>query len=197
VSLSNHLRRTAAWALLAFALAGCSGGQQPSPQSSAPLAPQDSKSGAKASADQPSPGFQAADIAATDAVTGKPVELSSLKGQVVMLNFWATWCMPCRQEMPAMEQFQKEVQGKVKVLALGGDSSEAPDKLAAYAGDLGLTFTILHDGGTAVNAYRVFGLPTTFFIDQNGIIRSRHTGALTLPEMRQLAEETERMGKEQ
>ena len=179
------------WALLALAAAGCSGAAgnaQPGSQAG---------TGEAAAKQQPVPGYEAADIVARDVNTGQQVTLASLKGRVVMLNFWATWCGPCRVEMPAMEAFQKEAKTDVKVLAVGGDSGESPEKLAAFAKELNLTFTVAHDGGAAILPYRVAGLPTTFFIDQNGVIRVRHSGPLTIEEMRQLAADTSRMGKQQ
>jgi thiol-disulfide isomerase/thioredoxin len=197
VSYSGSARRKAVlmgWALLALAAAGCSGAAQ-----NPPAAPPSSPGGSAGvnSEAQPVPGYKATDIVARDVKTGQQVKLSGLKGQVVMLNFWATWCGPCRVEMPAMEAFQKEVGTRVKVVALGGDSGESPEQLAAYAKGLNLTFSVVHDGGTAILPYRVGGLPTTFFIDQNGVIRVRHTGPLEIEQMRQLAADTERMGKQQ
>ncbi|MDB4895702.1 MAG: thiol-disulfide isomerase and thioredoxin [Firmicutes bacterium] len=197
MSYSGSARRKAAlvaWALLALAAAGCSGAAQ-TPPADPPASPGGS-AGVK-SETQPVPGYKATDIVAKDVKTGQQVTLAGLKGKVVMLNFWATWCGPCRLEMPAMDAFQKEVGTGVRVLALGGDSGESPAQLAAYAKGLNLTFSVLHDGGTAILPYQVAGLPTTFFIDQNGVIRVRHTGPLEIEQMRQLAADTERMGKQQ
>jgi thiol-disulfide isomerase/thioredoxin len=189
-----------ALALLTLAAAGCSGALQngpPGPSESAEQAPGKPAGGGASGEAQPMPGYEAADIVARDVNTGQQATLAGLRGKVVMLNFWATWCGPCRLEMPAMDAFQQEAAAGVKVLAVGGDPGESPEKLAAYARELKLTFTVGHDGGTAILPYRVVGLPTTFFIDQNGVIRVRHTGPLTIEQMRQLAADTERMGKQQ
>lgn len=190
--------------LLAASAAGCGGLGRKEPPVQVPEAKPGSEAGSAAPAGgakqpevQPIPGYKAADILARDVVTGKQVALSDLRGQVVMLNFWATWCGPCRLEMPAMEKFQADSRGKVKIVALGADSGESPEQLAAFGKDLNLSFTMAHDAGAAALAYRILGIPTTLFIDQNGIIRSRHTGPLTLNQMQQLAAETEQMGRQQ
>lgn len=144
---------------------------------------------------RPLAGFRAPTVLARDVVTQEPVVLSSLKGQLVLLNFWATWCGPCRVEMPALEQFHKEMGGKVRVVALGADSVEGPDKLIKFAQELGLSFTIAYDAGEAVEKYRVVGIPTTFFIDQDGVIRFKHQGPATLEQMRKWAAEAGQAAK--
>lgn len=146
---------------------------------------------------QPTPGYVGPDIVGTNVATGETVQLSSLKGQTVMVNFWATWCGPCKVEMPAMERFYSESQGDVVILAVGVDSSESPEKLAAFAEGMQLTFPVLFDKGAAAMAYRSVGVPTSVFIDKNGVVRARHTGPLTQEEMQELAAETERMGNQQ
>lgn len=133
----------------------------------------------------------AREVTAKDVNTGETVRLSDLKGQVVLLNFWATWCGPCRQEMPNLDALQKEMAGKVRVIALGADPSEKPEVLAAYAKDRQLSLTVVHDGGAGARAYNAFGLPTTFFIDRNGIIREKVTGAMTLEKMKTLVSRVE------
>ncbi len=143
---------------------------------------------------EPLAGHKAPSIVARDVFTKEPVTLSSLKGQPVMLNFWATWCGPCRLEMPAMEEFQKETGGKVRIIALGGDSFEGPEKLAEFSKQLGLTFTIAYDGGEAAEKYRIIGLPTTFVIDKDGIIRYKHQGQARIEDMRKWAAELEKPG---
>lgn len=143
---------------------------------------------------QAAPGFRAPDFTATDVITGETISLGDLKGQVVMVNFWATWCGPCRVEMPAMEAYHKEVGGKVRMVAIGADAREKPELLAAFAEELGLTFHIAFDDGKAALDYNSFGLPTSIFIDQNGIVRGRHTGAMNLNQIRDLANKTAKMG---
>lgn len=132
-------------------------------------------------------GFRAPDLTAIDVQTGQTVKLSDLRGQPVFLNFWATWCGPCKIEMPAMEQFHREAGPNLRILAVGQTPWETQEQLAAFAKQRGLTFPILYDGGAAADAYGVVGVPTSFFIDGDGIIRAAYPGALSDEKMRALA----------
>lgn len=109
---------------------------------------------------------------------GKAISLSDYKGKVVLLNFWGTWCPPCRHEMPSMEQLYKRLHSKgFVVLAL--NQTESPGDVFIYTSQLSVTptFKILYDKNSDVAAkYRVDGLPTTFLIDKKGIIRYRAIG---------------------
>ncbi|MFZ5822804.1 MAG: TlpA family protein disulfide reductase, partial [Bacillota bacterium] len=71
---------------------------------------------------KPLPGYRAPSFSAVDVFTGEKVTLADLKGQVVFLNFWATWCPPCKAEMPEMEQLHQEMGDKVRIVALGADA---------------------------------------------------------------------------
>jgi thiol-disulfide isomerase/thioredoxin len=101
-----------------------------------------------------------------------------LRGKVVLLNFWATWCPPCRREMPSMERLYQKLKGEdFTVLAV--NQMEDGDHVFAYTGQLEVdpTFTILFDKDSRVsNSYRVNGLPTTYLIDKQGNIRFRAIG---------------------
>ncbi len=101
-----------------------------------------------------------------------------LRGKVVLLNFWATWCPPCRREMPSMERLhQKLDSASFKVLAV--NQMEDGDHVFAYIGQLEVdpTFTILFDKDSKVsNSFGVVGLPTTFLIDKQGMVRYRAIG---------------------
>lgn len=184
----------------ALVVAGCAGAPpkpaeapaagtaQPATEASRPAASQ----GAPAQpTNEPVPGGIAREVTAKDVNTGEIVRLSALKGQVVLINFWATWCGPCRIEMPHLDQLQKEMAGKVRVIALGADPREKPDVLAAYAKDRQLSLTVAHDGGAAAVTYRAYGLPTSVFVDKNGIIRERISGAMTLEQMKALVARVE------
>ncbi|HYG57169.1 MAG TPA: TlpA disulfide reductase family protein [Symbiobacteriaceae bacterium] len=176
--------------LALLALAGCGGAdKQPGPPEAAPAS--EAQPGPATSEPRPVKGAPAPEIIAKDVKTGEVIRLSDLKGQVVMVNFWATWCPPCRAEMPDMEQLYRETQGKVRILAVGGDGKESAQQLAAFAEEMGLTFPVVHDFGSAARSYRILGLPTTYFIDQNGIIRERMQGAMDLEIMRELLASTE------
>lgn len=101
-----------------------------------------------------------------------------LRGKVVLLNFWATWCPPCRREMPSMERLYQKLNGEdFTVIAV--NQMETGDHVFAYTGQLAVdpTFTILFDRDSRVsNSYRVNGLPTTYLIDKQGNIRFRAIG---------------------
>jgi cytochrome c biogenesis protein CcmG, thiol:disulfide interchange protein DsbE len=123
------------------------------------------------------PDFQARDL------EGNPVSLSELRGEVVLLNIWATWCGPCRDEMPSMERLHRELgpQG-LRVLAVSVDG--APGALigggdvAGFAREYGLTFTIWHDpSGRIQRTYRTTGVPESFIIDRSGVIQKKVIGA--------------------
>ena len=112
-----------------------------------------------------------------DALGGKQVSLSDYKGQVVMINFWATWCGPCRQEMPLLESIYKKY-NKMGFTLLGVNVE--PDSKAAEAWlkqTTQVSFPILFDRDSKVSKlYNVPGMPTTVFIDRKGNIRLLHKG---------------------
>lgn len=111
-------------------------------------------------------------------INGNQVSLSDFKGQVVMLNFWATWCGPCKMEMPSMEDLQQELQGKnFKMLAIANDD-EGESIVKPYIEQGGYSFQVLVDNTfTANDAYNITSIPTTVLIDQEGIITNKLFGA--------------------
>jgi peroxiredoxin len=125
----------------------------------------------------PAPDFTLADP------DGKSITLSSLKGQVVLINFWATWCDPCEREMPAI-QHEFEARRGEGFMVLAVDAAETGPTIEAdirdYAGKFGLTFPLLLDPKIVVNdLYRVRGYPTSFFVNREGVIAVEHVGELT------------------
>jgi peroxiredoxin len=104
------------------------------------------------------------------------VSLSNLQGQVVLINFWATWCPPCREEMPAIQNvYDRHRDDGFTVLAV--NLLETNANVEAFAEELDLTFPILMDRrGQVFERYRVRGLPTTFFVDQAGVIQNVKVG---------------------
>jgi peroxiredoxin len=112
-------------------------------------------------------------------IEGEEVHLSQLRGQPILINFWATWCAPCRLEMPAMQnRFDRFAREDLQILAVNFD--EPLEDVQAFADELNLTFEVLLDPGGAIQrAYRIRGYPTSFFLDRNGIIRVLHIGVMT------------------
>ena len=107
------------------------------------------------------------------------VSLTEYKGQVVLLNFWATWCEPCRYEMPAIQRRYADYKDKGFVV-LAIDYDEPATDVGAFTHAYSLTFPILLDsGGKVDDLYRIIGYPTTFFIDKDGLITRQHVGAMS------------------
>ncbi len=122
---------------------------------------------------QPAPEFALEDL------QGRVYRLSELRGTPLVLNFWATWCPPCRAEMPLLEYHAQVLQGQVLFLAI--NYRETRDLVEPFVEELGLTYmkVLLDPQGEASARYNVLALPTTFFVDAEGIIRDIHLGALT------------------
>ncbi len=123
-------------------------------------------------------GSSAPEFTATDLQTGKTVTLADYKGQVVLLNVWATWCEPCKVEMPSMEQLQKDLgPSGLKIVAVSVDQGGDP-VVRQFARDLGLTFQILHNqSGDIQRIYQTTGIPESFVINRAGKIEKKVIGA--------------------
>lgn len=112
-------------------------------------------------------------------VSGEPVALSELRGQPVVLNFWATWCGPCRAEMPELQRLHERL-APAGVVVLGVNQSERPETVGAYREALGIDFPTAMDQRLGVSrAFGVNSIPTTFFVDRDGIIRNIFIGPMT------------------
>jgi thiol-disulfide isomerase/thioredoxin len=111
--------------------------------------------------------------------SGRAIRLSEFRGRPVLINFWASWCGPCRIEMPTIQERYENFEGAgLVVLAINFD--ESSDVVAAYGQALGLSFPLVLDpGGEIQKLYRIRSYPTSFFIDSNGIIRAQHIGVMT------------------
>ncbi len=113
-----------------------------------------------------------------DDLEGGRTDLAALRGRVVLVNFWATWCPPCRREMPSMERLRQALEGEAfTVLAV--NVGEAEDTVFAFTGQLepAPAFTILLDrDSAALRAWPVKGLPTTFVVDREGRLAARAVG---------------------
>lgn len=105
--------------------------------------------------------------------------LADYRGKVVLLNVWATWCEPCRVEMPSIEKLHREFGGRgLSVVAVSVDDAGAEDHIRDFAKELKLTFEILHDPSQATkSSYQIAGFPETFIIGREGKIRKKVIGA--------------------
>lgn len=121
----------------------------------------------------PAPSFE------LQTANGDPVQLEQLRGSVVLLNFWATWCAPCRIEMPLLQSVSDQYAGD-GLLVLGINFDETAEQVQEYAAELALKFPLLLDPGGAVQAlYGVRGYPTTVLVDREGNLAVYHIGVLT------------------
>ncbi len=109
---------------------------------------------------------------------GRSIRLSDLHGQVVLLNFWATWCPPCKAEMPDLQALYRDNNSAHQFVVLGVDVEESQAAAQAFGRQYGLTFPLLPDSeGKVSNAtYDIRALPTSLIIDRTGKVRYRWTG---------------------
>jgi cytochrome c biogenesis protein CcmG, thiol:disulfide interchange protein DsbE len=106
------------------------------------------------------------------------VTLASLRGHPVVLNFWASWCGPCRKEAPELVKLHRELPKDARLV--GVDWNDGESGARAFLGRSGWTYPNLRDGsGDVGNSYRLHGMPTTFLLDKNGRIREQLTGPQT------------------
>ena len=111
---------------------------------------------------------------------GDTVSLSSLRGEVVLLNLWATWCVPCRTETPYLQSlFEERREEGFRIVGISLDTGNAADQVAAFVDEYGVTYTILHDPQMrGMDLYRILGLPATFLIDREGVLRWMRYGPI-------------------
>jgi len=137
---------------------------------------------AAVSADSPAPGaYGAAPNFARVDLNHRTVSLAAYHGKVVLLNFWATWCVPCLSEVPRFADWQRRYGGPqgLQVLGISMDDGEPPVR-AAYK-EYGLNYPVVMGDAKLAELYGgVYGLPVTFLIDRNGKIRFKHQGAVDL-----------------
>ena len=120
----------------------------------------------------PAPALVLADI------SGQPISLSNLRGKVVLLNNWATWCPPCKQEMPDLQRYYSAHQQDDFVL-IAVDQSDPVSDVQAFVAQYGLTFPIWMDpSNQALNVFSNNALPNSYVIDRTGVVRLAWTGAV-------------------
>jgi peroxiredoxin len=118
-----------------------------------------------------------------ESLDGSEVSLSDFQGDVVLINFWATWCAPCRAEIPDFEQVYQDRRDAGFVI-LGVNEQEAPEVIEPFVQELGMTYPVLLDErGQVMSEYRALGLPTSLLVDRDGVIRVRHTGVMTAAQL--------------
>lgn len=153
-------RTVMAWTL-AGALAACSGAMEDGPR-------------------RPTTGEEAPPYAAAT-LEGDTVSLESLRGSVVLLNFWATWCAPCRYETPFLQSLAEEHEAEgLRVVGVSMDTGDANELIREFMDEYGVTYTILADPQMrGMDAYQILGLPGTFLIDRDGTLRWMRYGPVS------------------
>ena len=125
----------------------------------------------------PAPVFIRADL------TGKQVDLAAYRGKVVLLNFWATWCGPCRVELPRFSQWQRQYRPRgLQVIAVSMDDDAAPARAMVQRLQLGFP-VVMGDAQLGAEYGGVLGLPVTYLILRNGVIAARFEGGASLDQM--------------
>ena len=111
-------------------------------------------------------------------LTGGKVNLTDLRGKVVLVNFWATWCPPCRKEMPSMNRLAEKLAGKPFAI-LGVDAGESAEEVWAFLRQVPVNFPILLDEeGSSLKPWQVFVFPTSYIIDKQGRLRFGLVGSI-------------------
>ncbi len=128
----------------------------------------------------PAPDFTLSDL------QGKQVVLSQHAGEVVVLNFWATWCGPCKQEIPAFAKFHTE-HPEIPLYGISVDDKLSTKQLEVHSERLGINYPVLHDRySIASSDYGVQNLPTTIVVGADGTVIAAHAGALTLSRLERM-----------
>jgi cytochrome c biogenesis protein CcmG, thiol:disulfide interchange protein DsbE len=130
------------------------------------------------------PSFTAPVLIAGDGIgpVGSEVSLDDLRGQTVVLNFWASWCGPCEEEAPILNEVARRYRGDDSVVVLGLDTQDLTDEALAFARDFGMSYPSLREGGEDIyRDYEATGVPETFVIDPAGRIALKVVGEITDP----------------
>jgi peroxiredoxin len=140
------------------------------------------------------PHLTAADFSLPD-LSGKELSLADFRGKVILLNFWASWCPPCRAEMPSMQKLSNLFKNK-KFVVLAVAEDQGPQQAVSFVNSNHYSFPVLFDPqGKAAQLYGVTAYPTTYLIDKKGVVRHRVVGAADwtdekiVKELKRLADE--------
>jgi cytochrome c-type biogenesis protein len=141
---------------------GCSKAEQPAPQSD------------KVEVGQPAPTY------AATSMSGDSVSLAKMRGKVVLMNVWATWCGPCRKEIPELRAINAAYKDKgLELVGVSVDSDGSDEAIRAFLQEFKMDYTIWRDPNEGVSAiFRMAGVPATFLIDRQGVLRWKATGAI-------------------
>jgi len=116
---------------------------------------------------------------------GKEVSLEDYRGKLVLLNFWASWCIPCKAEMPLIQEVYEKYQDRgLVVLGMNMTDLDQREDAEKFVEETGVTFPILlDDSGSVSEAYRVISVPTSFFIDPSGVVRNFQLGPMSADQL--------------
>ncbi|MCU9613605.1 TlpA family protein disulfide reductase [Caldibacillus lycopersici] len=125
---------------------------------------------------------QAAPDFTLETLDGTTLSLKDLRGKKVLLNFWASWCGPCKEEMPHMQKVYEQIKDEdtIEIVAINLTiGKESAEDAAKFVREMGLSFPIPLDiGGKVQEAYEIYPIPTSYFIDANGVIQSKYLGPM-------------------
>jgi peroxiredoxin len=131
--------------------------------------------------ERPALGFRAPDFELSD-LNNQRVRLSALRGKPILLNFWASWCPPCRKEMPDLQQFFSSYGDRISVIGI--NSNDRVEIVREFLSRYGITYiNLLDTDGKVFVLYELTGLPTSFFIDESGIVRGIWLGSMSIADM--------------
>ncbi|MGG6438123.1 redoxin domain-containing protein [Saccharococcus caldoxylosilyticus] len=135
-------------------------------------------------------GLSVGDVApdfALQTLAGETVRLSDFRGKPVIVNFWTTWCPPCKKEMPDMEKFYQNYHSKVGLLAVHLTSQDTVENAKSFIHDYQLSFPVVLDKKQKVlNEYHIQTIPTSYIIDGDGVIRKKVIGPMTYKQMEEI-----------
>ena len=122
-------------------------------------------------------------------LTGDPVSLESLRGKAVLLNVWATWCAPCKEEIPYLQQlYQENGSNGLEVVGVSVDAEGDESRMAEFAKQFGMTYPIWHDPDQRVmSLFLSIGVPASYLVDRQGVLVWKHLGVLRPTDERFLA----------
>ncbi|HET7629723.1 MAG TPA: TlpA disulfide reductase family protein [Bacillales bacterium] len=148
--------------------------------STTPFPQADAASTKAKQAEQTAPSFS------LPSLSGQPVSLSDYRGSLVLLNFWASWCGPCRHEAPVLNKMHKQFSGRVKIIGVNMTSQELSVKdVKQFVKRYDLQFPVLLDRtGTVMKRYHIVAVPTTFLVGRSGQILEKFRGEMTLDDLK-------------